>query len=176
MIRLLAFISLIILVSCSDKANQAAIESQMKGGSVADSITEVKILYYPSFTNSATLSLNRITDTGVFIVDTMVKFSYGEADTIRFSIRDMESKTDLNKFWTSSFIYSLRQDSSMRGWFDGMPCKVHFKNKGKSDSVYLGNVYPKRVKIILTEQINYLAGRSTNKATKIYLESIRRYL
>lgn len=147
-----------------------------KGGPLSDSITEVKILYYPSFTNSATLSLNRIENIGVFSVDTMLTFSYRRIDTIRFSIRDMELKTALEKFWASSFIYSLRQDSSMLGLTDGMPVWVYFINRGSADSVYLGNVYPERVNKVLEDHLDYLLRQSHSNATKKYLESLRRYL
>lgn len=176
------YCSMISLISCSDNSGGVnnvhsadSAKSQLQKSHI-DSITRVDILYKPSFTNSSILQLNRANGEGVFMVDTMAKFTYGSPDTLRFLIKEMEAKTDLEKFWSSSFIQSLRQDISMLGWRDGMPVFVYFINNGITDSVYLGNVYPKNVNGILMQQLNYLHTKSDNRAMKAYIKQVKGHL
>lgn len=170
------------MVSCSDidslkKSHASTDSSTTKTQNITiDSITNVEICYYPSFTNSSVLRLNRITGEGVFTVDTSIGFNYGRPDTLRFSLSDIELKTDIESFWRSSFIHSVRQDTSMLGWTDGMPVWIMFTNNNTKDSVYLGNVFPKAVDSLLMRQIQYLEKTSSNRAMKAYLKQVEGYL
>jgi hypothetical protein len=124
------------------------------------------------------LRLNRITREVVFTIDTTsrIKYGYERPDTLNFDLGDMESETDIENFWSVSFIRSIRQDTSMLGWTDGMPAWVKFTNNGIIDSVYLGNAFTKSVNSLLMRQINYLQKKSTNRAMKAYLKQLKEYL
>ena len=167
----------ILIVSCSDNHSRDKRNSSIDSSAriEKDSITSVDIFYYPSFTNSSVLRLNRITGEGVFIVDTRISFNYGKPDTLKFLLSDMELKAGIGSFWNSSFIHSIRQDTSMLGWTDGMPVWVMFVNNDTRDSVYLGNVYPPKVESILKSQIDYLKKISTTQPMKAYLKQVEEY-
>lgn len=141
-----------------------------------DSITHIDISFYPSFINNAILQLNRSSGLGTFIVDTAISFKYGKPDTLTFPISDLQTSMNIDSFARASFIYSLRQDSTMNGWTDGMPVSVRFTNNQLTDSVYLGNVFTKRVSAILLQQIQYLEKRSRNGAMQTYLNQLKQYL
>ncbi len=141
-----------------------------------DSITHVDICFYPSFTNSAVLQLNRTSDQGTFIVDTTISFKYGRPGSLTFPISDLKFSINIDSLLKPSFIYSLRQDSTMRGWTDGMAVWIRFTNNQLIDSVYLGNVFTKKVSSILLKQIQYLERKSGNAAMQTYLNQLRNYL
>ncbi len=61
-----------------------------------DCITAAAICFYPSFTNSSILRLNRFTGEGGFAVDKRIAFNYGKPDTLKFQITDIESKQALH--------------------------------------------------------------------------------
>lgn len=164
-------------ISCGENSNSSTKSTTTKAKTMyLDSITSVDIYYYPSFINSSVLRLNRITGEGIFQVDTTIGFNYVKPDTLYFPLSDIESQTDIKFFWRSSFIYSIRQDTSMLGWTDGMPIFVKFTNNKKMDSVYLGNVSPKAVDSILMRQILYLEKKADNSAMKEYLIQLKEYL
>ena len=171
----------ITVISCSDNSRDSNLQStdlaknQLQKKKI-DSISRVNIHYYPSFTNSSMLQIDRLNNEGLFVVDTMIRFTYGTPDTIKFSIKDMEANTDLEKFWSSAFIQSIRQDTSMLGWTDGMSVYVNFINNGIEDSVYLGNVHPKRVDSVLMEQLNYIQSKTNNRAMNAYIKQVKEYL
>ena len=171
-----------LIISCkensrADQQNQILDSSSILIKPIkSDSITKVTIFYYPSFTNSSTLQLDRLLDVGVLKVDTMITFSYGRPDTLLFSIKEMENATRLKSFWDKSFIYSLKQDTSMGGWTDGMPVYIYFTNNEAKDSVYLGNVFPHWVNNALMEQFDYFQKKSTNKAMKAYIKQLKGYV
>lgn len=180
--QILTCIALVVTVSCSDNNNRVSLDSSTDSLSTGmpksqvDSITNVEIYCFPSFTNSSVLRLNRMTGEGIFTVDTAIGFNYSRPDTLRFPLTDMESKTDIELLWTSSYIHSLRQDTSMLGWTDGMPVFIMFTNNSVKDSVYLGNVYPKSVDSFLYRQIDYLMRKSDVLPMKAYLKQVKGYL
>ena len=141
-----------------------------------DSITTVDIYFYPSFTNSSILRLNRLTGEGAFAVDNRLVVSFGKPDTLNFHITDMESETDIELFWRSKFVHSLKQGTSMLGWTDGIGVWVLYGNNEVKDSVYLGNVYPKSVDSLLLRQIDWLSKKTKTRAMKKYLGQIKRDL
>lgn len=179
--QLFTYLITITVISCSDNSGETTLPSKDLANSQqqkkkTDSISRVNIHYYPSFTNSSMLQIDRVNNEGIFMVDTTIKFTYGTPDTLRFSVKDMEAKTDFEKFWNSSFIHSIRQDTSMLGWTDGMPVYVYFLNNGMKDSVYLGNVHTKRVDSVLMQQLNYMQSKTNNRAMKTYIKQVKEYL
>ena len=180
--KLLSYIILPGLISCSghsDNIPKAAGNENIKiqrQEIIADSITSVTISFHPFLNNASTLELDRLSGTGLFAVTQKNFFTYGIPDTLRFSLTDMESETVIKSFWNSSFIHSLQQDSSMYGWTDGMPAWIYYTNNNVKDSVYMGNVYTKRVNQILLEKLNYLYKKSGNSAMKAYLKGLKMYL
>ncbi|GEM_PF-2982679 len=175
--NILLFILLLSASCTNNNVNKNTEEASLKRLEILkDSITHVDICFYPSFTNSAILQLNRVSREGTFIVDTTSTFKYGRPDTLTFPISDLQLSINIDSLLKPSFIYSLRQDSTMRGWTDGMPVWIRFTNNQLIDSIYLGNVFTKRVSSILLKQIQYLEKKSGNAAMQTYLSQLKNYL
>ena len=141
-----------------------------------DDIIEVNISYYPSFNTSSHLYFNKIKDSANFTITGSLSYTQPKPDTLKFKISDKQAIGIFKSFWNSKFIHSLREDTSMLGWTDGMPVYVDFWNKEKKDTVYLGNVHPKYVDSVLLQQINLLESKSATKPMKDYLKDLKTYL
>jgi hypothetical protein len=176
----LIYFIVVAVVSCTNNSKNGKHEpfkaSQTGTRLIRNGVTSVDIFYSPSFSNRSILHLDRLRNEGSFIVDTLILWSYGRPDTLPFSITDLEKETDIERFWSPTFIKSLRQDSTMLGWTDGMPVWVYFVNNGIRDSVYLGNVHPRSVDSVLSRQLEYVRTHSKNKAMKGYIEDVKRYI
>jgi hypothetical protein len=150
-------------------------EQSSTNKAAADSITMVSINYYPAFTHSSVITINRGQDSADFLVDTsMFRFSYGAPKPMKVSLKDLRSQTMIDSFWNADFIKTLRPSKNLLT--DGMSVEVYYTNNGRTDSISLGNNYPKRVNNILLEQVKFLERQAKDTAMKMYLKDLREYL
>ncbi|CAN5508489.1 hypothetical protein BH11BAC5_BH11BAC5_00030 [soil metagenome] len=137
-------------------------------------LTSINIHFYPSFTNQCDLQIDRKTDSATITVDSMLFVEYGKLKN-SISLKKMETKTQIKDFYDTSFLKTIRFDTTKLPINDGISLLIHYSDGHKTDSIYTGNNLSQKLRKNMKQQLEFLKEQANNKKLKKYLMDLSQY-
>ena len=140
-----------------------------------DSIRGLTIQLGPSFINFSTIDINRTMNKMSFTVFEQQEMKYTHVTPFTIRLDSFEAGTGIQSFYDTVFTSSIKQKPDQLMFVDGIDITSFFYRGSKTDTVYSGNSFSKKLSDNLVGQINFISNRTTDTTLKAYLVELKEY-